>query len=113
MNVDWFLYAAAGSMALYAALYIRRPGDAAICAFFGMWMLQIFSILKSMIIDSYIYFDFGNARVMAWSIICGVTAYLLSDIVQSLLKRKLDKNVRELQKKLAQKKVCSANMENM
>lgn len=88
VNSGGFYYAELAGIVLYCVLLIPRPGDSALTAYFGVCFLQLLTIIKNIIVDSYIYFDLANADVMRFSMFCAMMTFILSDFIRYLKDRR-------------------------
>jgi hypothetical protein len=89
----WYVYVKLSAVVLYAAFYIDKPADGGICAFFGIWLLQLLLVIRNMIIDSYIYFDLGNPETIKISLLCALGAMFLSYIKRVVREPKKKKEI--------------------
>lgn len=90
-NMDWFFYLKLTSIILYCTFYIEKPADAAICAGFGIWLMQFLLILKNFFLDAYLYFDLGNSETAKVSSLYMLGTFILSLIALLLKERKKGK----------------------
>lgn len=91
IKTEWFYYIKLAGIVLYCAIYIEKPADAAICAGFGIWLLQLLLGLRNLILDAYIYFDLGNSETANVSLLCALGAFILSFLVLLIKERKKGK----------------------
>jgi hypothetical protein len=91
VNIGGFYYFQIGAVTLYCTALLRRPSDSAVSAYFGVWFLQLLSIIKNIIVDSYIYFDLSNPDVMQTAMFSALLTFFLSDIVRYVSLRRREK----------------------
>lgn len=95
-SMEWFFYLKITSIILYCALYIEKPVDAAICAGFGIWQMQLLLVLRSLFLDAYLYLDLGNTETAKVSSLCALGAFMLSYI--TLLFKERNKGKKNISK---------------
>lgn len=87
-SMEWFYYFKISVIILFCALYIDKPSDAAICAGFSVWLIQLLLVLRNLLLDAYLYFDMGSAETAKISVLCSLGAFLASFIALCIKERR-------------------------
>ncbi len=84
---EFFYFFILAATVLYCAVYIRKQVDGAVCAYFGIWFFQFLNIIRNMITDSYIFFDFSNDVILRDSLICALISFIVSYAVNNIYRK--------------------------